>query len=124
MDNENFEKLNLVYGQIYELSIMIGQLIDRKQLNGLDNFLDVKEGLYDEAEVILKELGENADLSDFVEICDKIREQESMNINLLTSMRDDVQKEINNANKKSKLINAYSSVETKQGNLLDFREAP
>jgi hypothetical protein len=45
-----------------------------------------------------------------------------MNINLLTSMRDDVQKEINNANKKSKLINAYSSVETKQGNLLDFRE--
>ena len=122
MNTENFEKLNLVYGQIYELSIMIGQLIDRKQLNGLDNFLDVKEGLYDEAEVILKELGENADLSDFVEICDKIREQESMNINLLTSMRDDVQKEINNANKKSKLINAYSSVETKQGNLLDFRE--
>ena len=122
MDNQNFEKLNLVYGQIYELSIMIGQLIDRKQLNGLDNFLDVKEGLYDEAEVILKELGENADLSDFVEICDKIREQESMNINLLTSMRDDVQKEINNANKKSKLINAYSNVETKQGNLLDFRE--
>ena len=122
MDNQNFEKLNLVYGQIYELSIMIGQLIDRKQLNGLDNFLDVKEGLYDEAEVILKELSENADLSDFVEICDKIREQESMNINLLTSMRDDVQKEMNNANKKSKLINAYSNVETKQGNLLDFRE--
>ena len=122
MDNENYEKLNLIYGQIYELSIMIGQLIDRNQLGGLDNFIDVKEGLYIEAEVILKDLGENADLSDFVEICDKIREQESMNINLLTSLRDDVQKEINNANKKSKLINAYSSVETKQGNLLDFRE--
>lgn len=122
MSQENFEKLNILYGQIYEMSIVIGQLIDRKQINDIDNFLEMKENLFKEVEEILKNIGENADMSEFVEICTKIREQEALNINFLSVLGQEIKKEINKTNKKSKVVNAYSNVETKQGNLLDFRE--
>ena len=48
MEQNDINKLDVVYGQIYEVSIMIGQLIDRKQYYNLDNFLTVKEQLYTE----------------------------------------------------------------------------
>lgn len=122
MSAEDIEKLNTVYGQIYEISIMIGQLIDRKQCFNLENFLDAKEELYKEAEELLKKIGKDADFSEFVDICSKIKEQESMNISALSLYRDEIKKEMRDTNKKSKLISAYSNVETKQGNLLDFRQ--
>ena len=122
MSAEDIEKLNTVYGQIYEISIMVGQLIDRKQCFNLENFLDAKEELYKEAEELLKKIGKDADLSEFVDICSKIKEQEAMNISSLSLYRDEIKKEKKDTNKKSKLISAYSNVETKQGNLLDFRQ--
>lgn len=122
MKNEDFEKLNAVYGQIYEISIMIGQLIDRRQCFNLDNFIETKEKLYLEAEELLKKIGQNGDFSGFVDICSKIKEQEAMNLTLLGGFRDELKKEMNKTNKKTKLVNAYANVETKQGNLLDFRQ--
>lgn len=122
MSSADFEKLNTIYGQIYEISIMIGQLIDRKQCFNLENFLEAKEELYNEAEELLKKIGKDADFSEFVDICSKIKEQESMNISALSLYRDEIKKEMRDTNKKSKLISAYSNVETKQGNLLDFRQ--
>lgn len=122
MEMDDFEKLNDLYNQIYEVAIMIGQLIDRRQHNGMDNILNVKENLYKEAEAILIKLGENVDLSRFVPICEKIREQEAININMLTNISNELKKQIDTANKKSKIVNAYSNTELKQGNLLDFRQ--
>lgn len=122
MKSEDFEKLNAVYGQIYEISIMIGQLIDRRQCFNLDNFVETKEKLYLEAEELLKKIGKNGDFSGFVDICSKIKEQEAMNLTLLGGFRDELKKEMNKTNKKTKLVNAYANVETKQGNLLDFRQ--
>ena len=122
MSIEDFEKLGDLYNQIYEVAIMIGQLIDRRQHNGLDNILDVKENLYKEAQAILLKLGEDVDLSRFVPVCEKIREQEAMNINMLTGISAELKKQIDAANKKSKIVNAYSNTELKQGNLLDFRQ--
>lgn len=122
MSTEYIEKLNSLYGEIYEISIMVGQLIDRRQYNGLDHFLDIKEKLFDDVEVVLKEIGKDVDLSQFSEICEKIKEQESMNINLLVQFRDNLKEQISQNNKKVKLVNAYNNVETKQGNLLDFRQ--
>ena len=122
MNTEYIEKLNSIYGEIYEISIMVGQLIDRRQYNGLDHFLDIKENLFSEAENLLKKIGENAELSQFSEICEKIKEQEAMNINLLTQYSNYLKEQISQNNKKAKLVNAYSNVELKQGNLLDFRQ--
>ena len=122
MSNEQIEKLGSIYGEIYEVSIMVGQLIDRKQYNGMDHFLDIKEKLFEEAGELLKEIKDKENLEQFADICEKIKTQESMNINLLTQNRDDLKKEMSKGTKKAKLVNAYNNVETKQGNLLDYRQ--
>lgn len=122
MSTEDIEKLNSVYGEIYEISIMVGQLIDRHQYDGIDHFLDIKENLFNDAEMLLKKIGESPELSQFAEICEKIKEQEAMNINLLTQYSNYLKEQISQNNKKAKLVNAYSNIETKQGNLLDFRQ--
>lgn len=122
MDNEKIEKLGSLYGEIYEISIMIGQLIDRKQYNGIDHFLNIKENLFEEAAKILKEITDTTKIEQYADICEKIKEQEAMNINLLTQNRDALKQEMSKGTKKAKLANAYNNVETKQGNLLDFRQ--
>lgn len=122
MSKEYIEKLRALYGEIYEISIMIGQLIDRHQYESIDHFLEIKENLFNETAAILKEIGESSNLSQFYDICEKIKEQESMNINNLTLTKNQLKKEITQGNKKAKLVNTYNVVETKQGNLLDFRQ--
>lgn len=122
MEQNDINKLDVVYGQIYEVSIMIGQLIDRKQYYNLDNFLTVKEQLYTEAEQLLKNIGKDVDLSQFIDICTKIKDQEAINISLLNGIKTELQQEIRKVNKKSKVISAYANVETQQGNLLDFKQ--
>ncbi len=122
MNTEYIEKLNSIYGEIYEISIMVGQLIDRKQYSGIDHFLDIKEKLFEDAEELLKKIGESPELAQFSDICEKIKEQESMNINMLMQCRDYLKEQISQNNKKAKLVSAYSNIETKQGNLLDFRQ--
>ena len=122
MEQNDINKLDVVYGQIYEVSIMIGQLIDRKQYYNLDNFLTVKEQLYTEAEQLLKNIGKDLDLSQFIDICTKIKDQEAINISLLNGIKTELQQEIRKVNKKSKVISAYANVETQQGNLLDFKQ--
>ena len=122
MSKEYIEKLSVLYGEIYEISIMIGQLIDRHQYESIDHFLEIKENLFNETAALLKKIGESSDLAQFYDICEKIKEQESMNINNLTLTKNQLKKEITQGNKKAKLVNTYNVVETKQGNLLDFRQ--
>lgn len=122
MTDEQLAKLDSVYGEIYEISIMIGQLIDRKQYNGIDHFLEIKEKLFIEAEDLLKDISDKTKLEQFSEICEKIKNQEAMNINLLTQTRDEIKQEMSKGTQKAKIVNAYNTVETKQGNLLDFRQ--
>lgn len=122
MSTELIEKLGSIYGEIYEISIMVGQLIDRKQYGSIDHFLDIKENLFNDADELLKKLGETPELSQYAELCEKIKEQEAMNINALVQNRDFLKQEMTKGNKKAKLVNAYNNVETKQGNLLDFRQ--
>ena len=62
------------------------------------------------------------DTSKLVEICTKIQKQEQANIIALSSIRDDIKKELSKATKNTKLISAYSNTEIKQGNILDYRQ--
>lgn len=120
---ENILKLKLLYEQLYEISIEIGQLIDRNSYDQLPAYLDIKDNVMSELEEILKEVKlKETDLSSFEVLCAKIRDQEQANITSLTGLKDTMKKELNKANKKTKLASAYSNVETKQGNLLDYRQ--
>lgn len=122
MSNE-LNNLEIVYKQIYEVSIQIAQLIDRKIYTELITFIKRKEQLYNEAGALLEKVQNNKENTDsLIEICTKIQNQEKSNIIALNEIRDELKKELNKTSKNTKLISAYSNTELKQGNILDYRQ--
>ena len=121
--NQDLNNLKIVYGQLYELSIQIGQLIDRELYSELVTYLNKKDQLLAKSNELVKKLiDEDIDLTELEEICKKIDEQERANINALTIVRDALKKELNKTSKNTKLVSAYSGAEAVQGKILDFRE--
>lgn len=124
MSTTDVENLEMIYNKLYELSVQIGQLIDRKLYTELVTFLAKKDKLLKDAEKIVQKLqGQNFNTEKLKEICQKYQNQEIANINSLKLVRDDIKKELTKASKDSKLLNAYASnKEIKQGNILDCRQ--
>lgn len=121
--NPDLNNLKILYGQLYELSIQIGQLIDRELYNELIAYMNKKDQLLAQSNELVKKLVNNSvDLSELEEICKKIDEQEKANINALTLVRDEIKKELHKTSKNTKLVSAYSGAEAVQGKILDFRE--
>lgn len=121
--SSDLTNLELTYKKIYEVSIQIAQLIDRKIYSELVTFINKKEQLFDEAGALLEKVNaKNEDTSSLVEICTKIQKQEQANIVALTVIKDDIKKELNKTAKSAKIISAYSNTELKQGNILDYRQ--
>ena len=121
--NPDLNNLKILYGQLYELSIQIGQLIDRELYNELIAYLNKKDQLLAQSNELVKKLVNNSvALSELEEICKKIDEQERANINALTLVRDEIKKELHKTSKNTKLVSAYSGAEAVQGKILDFRE--
>ena len=121
--NPDLNNLKIVYSQLYELSIQIGQLIDRELYNELITYLNKKDQLLAKSNELVKKLvNDSVDLSELEEICKKIDEQERANINELTLERDQIKKELHKTSKNTKLVSAYSGAEAVQGKILDFRE--
>ncbi len=121
--NQDLNNLKIIYGQLYELSIQIGQLIERELYTELITYLNKKDQLLSKSnELVLKLKEQSVDLSELEEICRKLDEQEKANINALTLVRDKIKKELNKTSKNTKLVSAYSGAEAVQGKILDFRE--
>lgn len=124
MSTTDVENLEMIYNKLYELSVQIGQLIDRKLYTELITFLAKKDKLLKEAEKVVQKLqGQNFNTENLTEICKKYQNQETINLNSLKLVRDDIKKELTKASKDSKLLNAYAAnKEIKQGNILDCRQ--
>ena len=121
--NQDLNNLKIIYGQLYELSIQIGQLIERELYTELITYLNKKDQLLSKSnELVLKLKEQSVDLSELEEICRKLDEQEKANINALTLVRDKIKKELKKTSKNTKLVSAYSGAEAVQGKILDFRE--
>ena len=121
--NQDLNNLKIIYGQLYELSIQIGQLIERELYTELITNIKKKDQLLSKSnELVLKLKEQSVDLSELEEICRKLDEQEKANINALTLVRDKIKKELNKTSKNTKLVSAYSGAEAVQGKILDFRE--
>ena len=119
----DLDNLELTYKKIYEVSVQIAQLIERQIYTELITFLKKKEQLFKEAGGLIEKVNSmKEDTSKLVEICTKIQKQEQANIIALSSIRDDIKKELSKATKNTKLISAYSNTEIKQGNILDYRQ--
>lgn len=119
--SELVDNLKNLYDQLYEVSISIGQLIEIGDIASIAPYMDLKDNIVKNIEAVLSHI-DDTELPQFEEICQKIEAQEQMNITVLTGIQDKLKKELSKVNKKSKIVNAYSNVETKQGNLLDFRQ--
>lgn len=121
--NNDLENLKLTYNRLYEISLQIGQLIDRQLYSELVTFMNKKDQILHESGVLIERLREkNVNVDSLTEICTKIQNQELANITALSTVRDDIKKELNKATKNTKLISAYSNTELKQGNILDYRQ--
>jgi len=121
--SSDLKNLELTYKRIYELSIQIAQLIDRQIYSELITYINKKEQLFNEAgDLLAKVKAKNEDTTSLIEICEKIQKQEQTNIVMLTSIKDELKKELNKTSKNTKLISAYSNSELKQGNILDYRQ--
>lgn len=120
----DLQNLEMTYSRLYELSVQIGQLIDRKLYSELITFMTKKEKLLKDAEELVQKLqNQKVNIEKLTEICTKYQNQEIANIQALTMIRDDIKKELSKASKDSKLLNAYSAnKELKQGNILDYRQ--
>lgn len=115
--------LEIIYNQMYELTIQIGQLIDRKLYNDIVGYMNKKDQLLKDSNSIIERIkATNEDVSCLEPICQKIHDQELANISALTIVKDQLKKEINKTSKTTKMVNAYSSKESVQGSILDFRE--
>lgn len=121
--DKDLNNLKMIYNQMYELSIQIGQLIERELYSELPAYLNKKDKLLASSNQLVKDLvDESIDLTELKEICKKLDDQERANINALTMIRDEIRKELNKTSKNTKLVSAYSGAEAVQGNILDFRE--
>ena len=121
--SNDLTNLELTYKKIYEVSIQIAQLIDRKIYTELVTYIKKKEQLFLEAgELLEKVKAKNEDTACLVEICTKIQKQEQENIVMLTAVKDDLKKELNKTAQNAKIVSAYSNTELKQGNILDYRQ--
>lgn len=121
--SSDLKNLELTYKKIYEVSVQIAQLIDRQIYSELITFINKKEQLFNEAGVLLEKVrAQGLDTDSLIEICTKIQKQEQANIITLTTIKDDIKKELNKTSKNTKLISAYSNTEFKQGNILDYRQ--
>lgn len=119
--SELLDNIKNLYEQLYDVSISIGQLIEIGDLSSISTYMELKDNIVKNIEALFPYINES-ELTQFEEICAKIDQQEQMNITVLAGLEDKLKKEISKANKKTKLASAYSNVETKQGNLLDFRQ--
>ncbi len=118
------QNLEMIYNKLYELSVQIGQLIDRKIYSELITFMAKKEKLLKEAEIEVKKLqGQEFKSDKLKEICIKYQNQEMANIEALKTIKEDIKQELTKTAQSSKLLNAYSpNKELKQGNILDYRQ--
>lgn len=116
-------ELEVLYKKIYEVSVQIAELIDRKIYTELITFINKKEQLFKKAEILVQKVKDSGlDASALKDICQKIYKQEQENIKALNAIKDDIRQELAKASKNTKIFKAYSNVELKQGNILDFIE--
>lgn len=119
----NLDNLRIIYERYYEISLQIGELIERDLTDELLPFIHQKGQIFKEASVFVEKIRQSGeDASQLNELCTKIQEQERSNIKKLQEIKLNIKEELKTTAKTNKLISAYSASEFKKGSILDFSE--
>ncbi len=120
----DLKNLEITYKKLYEISVQIGQLIERELYSDLLGFIERKDQLLAEsAELLDKANAHRENTAHLHELFTKFAEQEKLNIEALSRIRDKIEDELHKISADKKIVGAYAAPEEKhQGNILDFRE--
>lgn len=119
----NLDNLEITYKQLYEISLQIGQLIERELYTELTSLVEKKEHLLNETESLLKKiLDAREDASHLSELCKKIEQQETSNMTALEKVRSEIKAELSKTSADKKITEAYAMEKENNGTILDFRE--
>ena len=119
----NVDNLEITYKQLYEISLQIGQLIERELYTELTSLVEKKEHLLHETESLLKKiLDAGEDAGHLSELCKKIEQQETLNMAELEKVRAEIKAELNKTSADKKLTDAYAMEKETNSTILDFRE--
>lgn len=119
----NLDNLEIVYKRYYEISLQIGELIDRELFEELQPFIRQKAQIFKEASLLVEKIKQTReDASKLAELCKKIQEQEKQNLERLNNIKANIKEELQTTTKTKKLISAYAASEFQKGSILDFSE--
>ena len=121
--NTDIDELEIIYKKIFQISVQITELIDRKIYSELITFINKKKLLYNDADILVQKVKtKGLDTSPLHDICQKIYNQEQANIVALNQIKEDVRQELTKTSANTKILNAYLKNDSPKGNILDFIE--
>ena len=106
--NTDIDELEIIYKKIFQISVQITELIDRKIYSELITFINKKKLLYNDADILVQKVKtKGLDTSPLHDICQKIYNQEQANIVALNQIKEDVRQELTKTSANTKILNAY-----------------
>lgn len=117
-------KIEDIYSRLYELSKQIAELLEKNLHTELVTYINKKKILLQEANSIIATIDKKQVNTQKLEtIAKKYIEQEKINLQKISAIKDDIKKELSQTVKNTKLLNAYKDdKEYIYGNILDFFE--
>lgn len=119
----NMDNLEMKYKQLYEISLQIGELIERGLYNEISVYVTKKDNILADVLKLSKKVSENGEDSSYLRpLCLKIEAQEKANLEAMDKIRERIRNELRENTKTQKIVNAYSSSIPESGNILDCSE--
>ena len=111
------------YKQLYELSLQIGELIERGLYNEISLLVSRKDKILSEISNLSAKISKNGEDSSYLRsLCQKIAAQEKANLGAMDKICEKIKSELHMNNKVKKVASAYSSAIPEAGNILDWKE--
>lgn len=117
------DNLEMKYKQLYEISLQIGELIERGLYNEISTYASKKDQILSEIVKLSEKVTQNGEDSSYLRpLCLKIEAQEKANLEAMDKIRERIKTELHQSTKTQKVVNAYSSSILESGNILDFSQ--
>ena len=119
----NMDNLEMKYKQLYEISLQIGELIERGLYNEISTYAAKKDKVLAEVIKFSQKVAQSGEDSSYLRpLCLKIEAQEKKNLEALNKIREEIKEKLHKSNQTHKIVNAYSSSIPESGNILDCSE--
>ena len=119
----NMDNLEMKYKQLYEISLQIGELIERGLYNEISTYAAKKDKVLAEVIKFSQKITQSGEDSSYLRpLCLKIEAQEKKNLEALNKIREEIKEELHKSNQTHKIVNEYSSSIPESGNILDCSE--